>query len=282
MIFRPIWLAGLAILLAVSFPLQVFSAGKKPVTPSQQWSGSVADLSLSKAVPEVILMEKNLENLWKVWNVQGPLPKVDFSQNLIFVQTTQGSRLRLSATLDEEGNLEVLGLATRDIRPGFRYVVAALSREGVTAVNGQDLAVKEELVFPPTISDKERADFRVSGIEVQSVKTLDTSKLNAEVRQAADKGETWVKDVVLVALKFVGSGLKGNTKSIEVRTRPEQRDEATISVTESGYLDDAISGERWKLWLKKGAEGTWTIQQALWAHLCNRSGRRFYSAEKCP
>jgi hypothetical protein len=282
MAFRLIWLAGLAILLAVSFPFQVFSAGKMPVTPSQQWSGSVADLSLSKAVPEVIFTEKDLENLWKVWNVQGPLPKVDFSQNLILVQTTQGSRLRLSATLDEKGNLEVLGLATRDLRPGFRYVVAALSREGVTTVNGQDIAVKEERAIPPRISDKERTDFGVSDIEVRSVKTLDTSKLNAEGRQAAGKGETWVKDPVLIALKLVGAGLKGHTKIIEVRTPPEQRDAATITITESGYLDDAVSGERWKLWLKKGADGTWTIQQALWAQLCDRLGRRFYSAEKCP
>ena len=117
---------------------------------------------------------------------------------------------------------------------------------------------------------------------MQSVKTLDTNKLNAEVRKAASKGKNWTKDVVLVALKFAGSGLKGHTKIIEVRTPPEQRDAATITVTESGYLDDAISGERWRLWLEKGANGTWTIQRALWAQLCDRPGRRFYSAEKCP
>jgi hypothetical protein len=126
------------------------------------------------------------------------------------------------------------------------------------------------------------ADFGVSDIEVQSVKTLDAGKLDAEVNQAAGKGQTWARDAVLVALKFTGSGLKGNTKTIEVRTPPEQRDEATITVTESGYLDDAISGERWRLWLKKGADGAWTIKRALWAQLCDRPGRRFYSAEKCP
>lgn len=126
------------------------------------------------------------------------------------------------------------------------------------------------------------AEFGVSDIEVQSVKTLDTGNLNAEVGKAAGKGQTWTKDPVLVTLKFAGSGLKGNTKIIEVRTPPEQGDEATITVSESGYLDDAISGERWRLWLKKGADGAWTIKRALWAQLCSRPGRRFYSAEKCP
>ena len=126
------------------------------------------------------------------------------------------------------------------------------------------------------------ADFGVSDIEVQSVKTLGTDKLNAKVRKAAGKGEKWTRDAVLVALECVGAGLKGNTKVINVRTPPEQRDSATITVTESGYLDDAIGGERWRLWLVKGANGTWTVQRALWAQLCSRPGRRFYSAEACP
>jgi len=126
------------------------------------------------------------------------------------------------------------------------------------------------------------ADFGVSDIEVQSVKTLDTDKLNARVRKAAPKDKKWTRDAVLVALEFVGPGLKGNTKVIDVRTPPEERDTATITVTESGYPDDAINGERWRLWLVKGANGTWTIQRALWAQLCSRPGRRFYSAEKCP
>jgi hypothetical protein len=135
---------------------------------------------------------------------------------------------------------------------------------------------------PQTSSAQALADFGVSGIEVQSVKTLDTHKLNAEVRKAASKGENWTKDAVLVALEFVGAGLNGHTKIIDVRTPPEQRDTATITVTDSGYLDDAINGKRWRLWLVKGSDSTWTIQRALWAQLCDRPGRRFYSAEKCP
>ena len=136
--------------------------------------------------------------------------------------------------------------------------------------------------FPQISPAQALADFGVSDIEVQSVKTLDTNKLNAEVRKAASKGENWTKDAVLVALEFVGAGLKGHTKVIDVRTPPEQRDTATITVTESGYLDDAINGERWRLWLIKGSDNTWIIQRALWAQLCDRPGRKFYSAEKCP
>ncbi|MBW1990805.1 MAG: hypothetical protein JRI59_01485, partial [Deltaproteobacteria bacterium] len=111
---------------------------------------------------------------------------------------------------------------------------------------------------------------------------LDVGRLNAAVRQAAGKGEDWVRDAVLVALRFTGTGLKGHTKIIRVHTPPERRDAAVITVSESGYLDDATGGERWRLWLKKAPDGTWIIRRALWAWLCERPGHRFYSAEPCP
>ncbi len=143
-------------------------------------------------------------------------------------------------------------------------------------------AGKAPKVSPQASPAQAITDFGVSGIEVESVKTLDTNKLNAEVRKAASKGENWTKEAVWVALKFVGAGLKGHTKIIDVRTQPEQRDTVTVTVIESGYLDDAINGERWRLWLVKGSDNLWTIQRALWAQLCDRPERRFYSAEKCP
>ena len=68
----------------------------------------------------------------------------------------------------------------------------------------------------------DHADFAApAGIEVQSVKAIDPRKMNDEISQAYRKGEAWPKEAVLVALSFVGAGLKGNTKSIEVRTPPE-------------------------------------------------------------
>jgi hypothetical protein len=114
------------------------------------------------------------------------------------------------------------------------------------------------------------------------VKTLDTKKLNAAVSKAAGKGEAWTRGAVLVALKFAGAGLKGSTKIIDVRTPPESQDSATITITESGYLDDAVGGERWRLWLHKNDNSNWTIQRALWAQLFNRPGHRFYSAGRYP
>lgn len=126
------------------------------------------------------------------------------------------------------------------------------------------------------------ADFGVSGVEVRSVKSLDPTAINSEVSQAAGKAEKWPQEAILVALKIVGQGLNGSTKIIEVQTPPESQETATLTVTESGYLDDAIEGERWRLWLSKAVDGNWRVNRVLWAQLCRRPGARFYSAERCP
>lgn len=160
--------------------------------------------------------------------------------------------------------------------------ITVLSVVLIFAGGHQGEAAQPEKSPPKSSSSRDQQDFGVSGIEVRSVKSLDTKKLNAEVSRAAGKGEAWAKEAVLVALKVTDPGLKGHTKIIEVKTPPEQRDTATITVTNSGYLDDAVGGERWRLWLKKGGDGVWTIQRALWAQLCSRPGQRFYSGEKCP
>ena len=112
-------------------------AENKPVPTSQEWSGSVADESLQAKAPAFVANPMAFEELWKSWKVGDKVPEVDFTKNLAVVATTRGSVLRLRATLDEKGNLQVGGIATRDLRPGFRYVIGIVPREGVVAINGK-------------------------------------------------------------------------------------------------------------------------------------------------
>jgi hypothetical protein len=114
-------------------------AEKKAVKLEREWKGSVENEELAKDTPAVIVNAKPLEKLWKAWRIEGNAPKIDFQRELLILTTTSGSKLRLSASLDDKGNLEVLGMATRDLRPGFRYVIATVSREGVKTANGKKL-----------------------------------------------------------------------------------------------------------------------------------------------
>jgi hypothetical protein len=128
-------LAGLVVALCVP---QVH-AQPAPVKFSNEWKGAVADEALMKGAPECITSAKALEQLWKAWKIADKMPKVDFTKEIVVIGVTSGSKINLSARLDAKGNLEVLGLATRDLVPGFRYVIATVTRDGVKTVNKKEL-----------------------------------------------------------------------------------------------------------------------------------------------
>jgi hypothetical protein len=115
------------------------------VKPTKQYSGSVDDEALQKLAPEegVIADTKTFTKLWKAWKVAEKVPEVDFKKQLVLVQTTSGSRLNIIARLTEDGDLKVIGMATADFGPGFRYQIFIVSREGVKTVNGKQLPKDE-------------------------------------------------------------------------------------------------------------------------------------------
>jgi len=137
---RPSWLVCLLALALVVLFTSAAPAQKAPVKPIKEWAGSVEDENLAKGAPEVITSAKGLEDLWKSWKLADKAPQVDFTKEIVILTTTRGSRIKLFATLDEKGNLMVGSLGTSDLRPGFRYVIATVSKEGVKTVNGKELS----------------------------------------------------------------------------------------------------------------------------------------------
>jgi hypothetical protein len=115
-------------------------AAPTEVKATNAWKGSVGDVKLRNEKPDngVIADAKGFEKLVKAWNVE-KVPALDFTNELVLVDTTVGSSLNLTAILDESGNLKVTSIATRDFGPGFRYVIISVSKEGVKTVNGKPL-----------------------------------------------------------------------------------------------------------------------------------------------
>jgi hypothetical protein len=117
------------------------SAAPMEVKATNTWKGSIADANLSSERPEsgVIANATDFEKLFKAWNVAEKVPAIDFDKELVLVETTSGGTLNVRATLDENGNLKVVGIATRDFRPGFRYMIISVSKQHVKTVNGKAL-----------------------------------------------------------------------------------------------------------------------------------------------
>ena len=133
------WVAFAAAAALVLLAAPAALAENKPVKPVKQWNGSVEDVALLKGAPTVVTSAKGFEGLWKAWKVEGKPPEVDFSKQLVVVTTTRGSRLQPRVAIDDNGDLRVAALSTKDLRPGFRYVIATVPREGVKTVNGKPL-----------------------------------------------------------------------------------------------------------------------------------------------
>jgi hypothetical protein len=135
--FRLFVCAVMAGFVIAAVPPQV-GAQKKKIEITKKWSGTVGDEKAIK--PETITSAKGLEAVWKAWKIAGEVPKVDFNKDIVVAVYSVGSKLNLAgANLDDNGNLTVLGFGTRDIRPGFRYVLGVVSREGVKTVNKKEL-----------------------------------------------------------------------------------------------------------------------------------------------
>ena len=114
-------------------------AEAKPVKFSAEWKGSVADEALQKSFPECITSTKVLGELWKSWKIAAKMPEIDFTKEIVVLTTSVGSQINLTARLHDNGDLELIGFGTRDLRPGFRYVLGKVSREGVKTVNKKEL-----------------------------------------------------------------------------------------------------------------------------------------------
>jgi hypothetical protein len=119
----------------------VAAAAPTPLKATNTWMGSIDDEKLAKEMPEngVITNAKDFEKLVKAWKVADKVPELNFDKEIVLVAKTEGSKLTLNASLDEKGDLKVLGVATRDLRPGFRYVIISVPKEGVKTINGKEL-----------------------------------------------------------------------------------------------------------------------------------------------
>jgi hypothetical protein len=111
----------------------------KPAKPTVELSGSIEDEAIQKAMPAngIIVSQKGYDALAKAWGIKDA-PKVDFAKEILVVGTWKGSVFNLKTAV-KDGDLTVSGFGTKDLRPGFRWKVQSISREGIKTVQGKEL-----------------------------------------------------------------------------------------------------------------------------------------------
>jgi uncharacterized lipoprotein YbaY len=219
------WILGLFVLALMASP--AMQAEKKTVKTIKEWSGTVDDTALMKEAPGSITSIKELEKLWEAWKINDPMPTVDFAKELVVVSTTQGSRLRLALVLDDgSGNLTVGGVGTRDLRPGFRYVIGTVSLEGVKTVNGKELISENKqsaAKVTGTIESQEKTQFGPDTIA--TVELQDTSRADAKASPIATQTIKGLKQFpVPFELSYDPQAIKpGSRYTLRARITTKQR-----------------------------------------------------------
>ncbi len=78
--------------------------------------------------------------MWEDWKLGDKVPESDFKKAVVIVETTRGGILRVgNIQLTDKGDLRVAVISTRDLRPGIRYAILVVPREGVKTINGKEL-----------------------------------------------------------------------------------------------------------------------------------------------
>jgi hypothetical protein len=144
MLYQRGLLLGLAALALALLLTPAVMAESKELKPVEKWSGSVDDEKALKEAPEngVITDAKTFEKVWTAWKMGDKMPKLDFDKVIVVFTTTVGSKISAKPVLDDKGDLKFLGLGTRDIKPGFRYDMQAVEKEGIKTVNGKEIGKK--------------------------------------------------------------------------------------------------------------------------------------------
>jgi hypothetical protein len=107
--------------------------------PTVELGGDIADESLQSLAPAsgVIASEKAWEKLAKAWGIKDA-PKVDFTKELLAVGTWKGSSFSVVPVVTD-GDLTVSGRGTKDLRPGFRWKIVSVSRDGIKTLQGKEI-----------------------------------------------------------------------------------------------------------------------------------------------
>jgi inhibitor of cysteine peptidase len=118
----------------------------RPETVGEPIGGVIQDETLRKHAPAngYIDTYDRFAALLKAWNIDDP-PYVDFRNDIVLVQTVDGpNRVRIRTKFDEtNGNLQVLGAATRMAGPGFGWAMQVMSKDGIKQINGKPVEFAE-------------------------------------------------------------------------------------------------------------------------------------------
>ena len=119
--------------------------------------------------------------------------------------------------------------------------------------------------------------------KTRMLEAVDFGSHNEQIEKAAVAGEAWVKEPAQIIARTFGGFSEMRSKTIEF-TAPtaDEADSLTVTITNDGYMDDSVRGEKYSLALKLNERGVWKFVTAAKAWRCwPGRGNQDYSTIKC-
>ncbi len=112
---------------------------------------------------------------------------------------------------------------------------------------------------------------------------VDYGSHNSTIDKAVAAKEDWVKTPMQIVARLLGEFSDMRSRTIEM-TAPtaDGADSLIVTVTDDGYLDDSVRGEKFKYELKANEQGVWRFTSAAKAWRCQPGrGHQDFSTTKC-
>lgn len=111
----------------------------KNVELLRQWRGKISPENKHQ-FPAWVGDQETLETVWARLEVQEPLPRIDFSKQLLLIGVVRSGLVMFKQpVLDDEGDLKRNIVATPDAPPFRSYAVGVIAREGIRSIDGERL-----------------------------------------------------------------------------------------------------------------------------------------------
>lgn len=120
---------------------------------------------------------------------------------------------------------------------------------------------------------------------VLSYNIVDTKKINKTIHEAIQNKEEWAQSPLLIVYKYLKTSIAVPFVSIVAKSPGgEEPSSVTVTVTESGYLDDSVAGGWFQFYLdRNNAKSIWQVKEIRQANLCGRmNSLNSFSKENCP
>ena len=151
----------------------------------------------------------------------------------------------------------------------------------------QNKTIKRKVMTPPKDFGKvDIADFDATAFDETkkgSLQKVDVDGFNQEIEKATNAGEAWVKMPTQVVARMLREFSEFRSRTIEMSApNSETTDSMIVIVTDDGFFDDSVRGDKHEFELKINEHGVWKFVSATKSWRCwEGRGHQDFSLVKC-